>query len=83
MTTEKTEAAKRTGRPSSPETQARLDKLVALVNSNGDAGTPNPAVAEHLGLPTLQTSVLAKRLTRDGLIRTKKEGRSLIFYPAA
>ncbi len=71
---------KKVGRPVSDETTAILKKILAKVSKA--PGISNPALSEFLGLPTLQTSVLAKRLEKDKKLKVKKVGRGLTYYPA-
>lgn len=80
----KTKAApvveKKVGRPVSDETTEFLKKITAKVSKA--PGISNPTLSEFLGLPTLQTSVLAKRLEKAGKLQVKKVGRGLTYYPA-
>ena len=53
--------------------------LFRLLVQAGDDGLPAGAIAEALGIPNSSLSFHLAHLTRVGLIRQRREGRSLIY----
>jgi ArsR family transcriptional regulator, arsenate/arsenite/antimonite-responsive transcriptional repressor len=56
----------------------RLALFRLLVQGGGD-GMPAGAIAERLGVPNSSLSFHLAHLTRAGLIRQRRQGRSLIY----
>lgn len=53
--------------------------LFRLLVQAGDDGMPAGAIAEELGVPNSSLSFHLAHLTRSGLIRQRRQGRSLIY----
>jgi len=53
--------------------------LYRLLVQAGPAGLPAGRIAERLGVPNSSLSFHLAHLTRAGLIRQRREGRSLIY----
>lgn len=53
--------------------------LFRLLVQAGDAGMPAGAIAEKLTVPNSSLSFHLAHLTRAGLIRQRRQGRSLIY----
>ncbi len=53
--------------------------LFRLLVQAGDDGLPAGAIAEALGVPASSLSFHLAHLTRAGLIRQQRQGRSLIY----
>lgn len=53
--------------------------LFRLLVQAGEAGLPAGIIAERLGLPNSSLSFHLAHLTRAGLIRQRRQGRSLIY----
>jgi hypothetical protein len=69
-----------TGRPLTPESLARIRKLLAIVAKK--PGISNVAVAYRLEMGTLKCSVLGKRLEQQGFLEIRRsEDGGLLYYP--
>ena len=60
--------------------ETRLDVFRRLVRAGAD-GLPAGAIAEALDLPSATLSFHLKELKNAGVVRCKREGRSLIYSP--
>lgn len=60
--------------------ETRLDVFRRLVRAGAD-GMPAGAIAEALGLPSATLSFHLKELKNAGVVRCRREGRSLIYSP--
>ena len=58
--------------------ESRLSTFRLLVRAGGD-GMPAGAIAESLGIPHNTLSTHLATLTNAGLIRSRREGRSIIY----
>lgn len=60
--------------------ETRLDVFRRLVRA-GDAGLAAGAIAEDLDVPSATLSFHLKELRNAGVVRCRREGRSLVYSP--
>jgi len=60
--------------------EARLDIFRALVRV-GPEGLPAGAIAKRLGIPAATLSFHLKELKNAGIVKCRRDGRSLIYSP--
>ncbi len=58
--------------------ETRLDVFRLLVRAGDDGLTPG-AIASHLGIPSPTLSFHLKELRNAGIVRVRRQGRSLIY----